>query len=99
MEDEIFVMISTQSMNALKGIGDTYAQVSGYRINQAKSTIFGINVNRLLEMKYKKFDLTPWMKKVRYLGVYVSLPLTNSGLKQENLNLLLQQIEQQFEKW
>lgn len=78
---------------------DRFAQVSGYRINQAKSTIFGINVKPNIKEAIQKFDLTPWSKKVRYLEIYITLPQTDLGLKQQNLYPLLHQFGRQFKKW
>lgn len=49
--------------------------------------------------KIQKYDLTPWKKKVKYLGIYITLLLTNFGLKQANLEPLRNQLGHQLEKW
>lgn len=97
-DDLVFVMTHpVRSLQALKVIVDSYGLVSGYKINEAKSTILGINVEEATKENIQRFDVTPWKRKIKYLGINVSLPLMNVTLVQSNLDPWMRDLVQQLE--
>lgn len=52
------------SIIALLGLLDSFAQVSGYKINASKSFLMGVNVS--LELRD---TAAPWCSRIKYLGI------------------------------
>lgn len=86
-------------MQALKGIVHRCGVVSGYKINETKFTILGVNVDGFTKEKIQRVDVAPWKRKGKYLVINVSLPLTNATLLQSNLDPWMRDLGQQLGKW
>lgn len=65
------------SVKMLKSQLKLFGEVSGYKVNKLKSTIMGLKLEREVKEEMSKFDSTPWHSTIKYLGVYITTPLTN----------------------
>lgn len=76
-----------------------YGRISGFSVNQNKSTIMGINISVDLQKQIMDVETIPWKKSVKYLGICFSIPLQNDVLTQLNLDPVVKSIQQQLEIW
>lgn len=63
------------SLKAMQWVLTQFGTVSGYKINEAKSTILGLNIEPEIKQTIKEWAVVPWKTKVRCLGVNIGIPL------------------------
>lgn len=100
MNDVVFVLRNPEvSLKALKQTLSHFGKVSGYRINEGKSIIFGMNIDKVTKQTIQGFDCTSWKRSDKYLGINFVLPLTNEALINSNLVPLVKSIKQKLHSW
>lgn len=62
--------ITTTTLHVVLNI---YSEVSGYKINQNKSSIIGFNIDEETRFELQTVYKTPWLQNgLRYLGIKIS---------------------------
>lgn len=99
-DDIVFILGNpVQSLRMVKELLLKYVKVSGFSVNQNKSTIMGMNIETDLQKQIKDVENIPWKKSVKYLGIHFSIPLQNDVLVQLNLDPIVNSIYKQLEVW
>lgn len=55
------------SLKALKVVLNCFGEVSGYKVNESKSIIMGMNIDTKIIDTVRSFDPTPWRSTINYL--------------------------------
>lgn len=76
-----------------------FGELSGYKVNENKSTILAFNLANMVNEEIAQVDLTLWHNTMRYLGVNITVPFSNETLIAYNLNPLIEDIKKQMSRW
>lgn len=70
------------SLKVLQGILSELGKISGYKINETKSVLMGINIAKEMREWISEWTVIPWKNKIRYLGINLAAPLDHELLQE-----------------
>lgn len=94
-DDMVFLLQDpVNSLRVLQLILTQFSKLLGYKINESKLVIMGLNITTEIGAQIsKKFDPTPWKTIVKYLGVNIKAPLDNLTLIDLNITPVIKDIQ------
>lgn len=71
-DDAVFWLqnrVSSLKVFKAKAVLHRFGKVSGYKVNESKSVILGMNIDKKMKKQIRSFASTAWQRTVKYLGV------------------------------
>lgn len=99
--DDIYFSIQDlrSSLQTLNHILIKFEEISGYKVNNAKSLILGMNLSQQEKIAIQQLLNNPWNSQVKYLGVKITASLKLKELILLNISPLLSEIQNCFMQW
>lgn len=74
--DTVFILRGPENpLKALQVVLANVSSVSGYKINESKSTLLDLNVGEDVRNQILYWVVTPWKRRIKYLGINIGVPM------------------------